>query len=174
MPAKKKLSSTSEVVSRSSIGTPLASKRTTPAIKVPSTSPLKVARRLRVLVADDNRVNQMLAVRLLEKMGHAAVVADDGREALAAVEEQDFDIVLMDVQMPNMDGFEATAIIRKQEAQTGGRLPIIALTANALQGDRERCLDHGMDDYVSKPIKSSELHRVIEELMSQATVSASS
>jgi len=107
---------------------------------------------LRVLLAEDNRVNQLLTVRLLEKAGHHATVAADGRAALAALEADRFDVVLMDLQMPEMDGFEATAIIREHERATGAHLPIIALTANAMVGDAERCLEAGMDGYVSKPV----------------------
>jgi PAS domain S-box-containing protein len=116
---------------------------------------------LRVLVAEDNEVNQLLAVSLLEKQGHTVVVAGNGREALAALEQGAFDLVLMDVQMPEMDGLEATALIRRREQQAGGHLPIIAMTAHAMKGDRERCLQAGMDDYVSKPVQPRELHEAI-------------
>jgi len=111
-------------------------------------------RRLRILVAEDSPVNHKLVVRLLEKWGHTVVVAHDGREALAALDEQRFDVVLMDIQMPEMDGFEATAAIRAQEETTGPHVPIIAMTAHAMQGDRERCLEAGMDGYVTKPIRA--------------------
>jgi two-component system sensor histidine kinase/response regulator len=117
--------------------------------------------RLRVLVAEDNSVNQRLARRLLERLGHTVVVAGDGREALAALERGAFDVVLMDVQMPEMDGLEAARRIRQRERQTGGHLPIIALTAHALTGDRERCLDAGMDDYVTKPIQFERLQEAL-------------
>ena len=117
------------------------------------------SRRLHVLVAEDNAVNQLLVVRMLEKLGHVAVLAGNGQEALEAYERQRFDLVLMDVQMPVMDGLAATEAIRRQEAAHPGRgrLPIMALTAFALQGDRERCLAAGMDDYLAKPIKPAEL-----------------
>jgi signal transduction histidine kinase/AmiR/NasT family two-component response regulator len=116
---------------------------------------------LRILVAEDNRVNQLLTVRLLEKGGHHVTIAANGRAALAALEEHDFDVALMDLQMPEMDGFEATAIIRERERATGAHLPIIALTANAMLGDQERCLQAGMDGYVSKPI---DIHRLLIEI----------
>ena len=102
-------------------------------------------------------MNQKLAVRLLEKEGHSVVVAGNGREALAALDEGDFDAVLMDVQMPEMSGFEATAVIREREKKTGKHQLIIALTAHAMKGDRERCLEAGMDNYLAKPIQSNEL-----------------
>ena len=118
---------------------------------------------LRVLLAEDNTVNQKLATRLLEKHGHCVTVTSNGREALAALDRENFDAVLMDVQMPEMDGFEATAAIRAREQHTGKHLPIIAMTAHAMQGDRERCLAAGMDDYISKPIKIRELTDVLEK-----------
>jgi CheY-like chemotaxis protein len=118
---------------------------------------------LRVLLAEDNAVNQKLAARLLEKQGHQVTVTANGREALAALDRETFDAVLMDVQMPEMDGFEATAAIRIREQNTGAHLPIIAMTAHAMQGDRERCLAAGMDDYISKPINSGELIGILEQ-----------
>jgi CheY-like chemotaxis protein/HPt (histidine-containing phosphotransfer) domain-containing protein len=117
---------------------------------------------LRILVAEDNPVNRELAVRLLEKRGHSVAVAMNGHEALARLERQPFDLVLMDVQMPEMDGLEATAAIREKEKTTGHHLPIIALTAHAMKGDRERCLGAGMDGYVAKPIRANELVAAIE------------
>jgi CheY-like chemotaxis protein len=121
---------------------------------LPSAEPIAEPRGLRVLVAEDNPVNQMLAVRMLQKLGHEATVVPDGRAAVAAVEAEAFDLVLMDVQMPEMDGFAAAAAIRQHEAGAPGRprIPIIALTAHALKGDREQCLAAGMDDYLSKPL----------------------
>jgi two-component system sensor histidine kinase/response regulator len=116
---------------------------------------------LKLLLAEDNKVNQMLAVALLRKRGYDVSVADNGQQAVELVKQGDFDLVLMDVQMPKMDGFEATAAIRNWEPEGGKRLPIIAVTAHAMEGDRSRCLDAGMDDYVSKPIDPEELEAAI-------------
>ncbi|HZS03617.1 MAG TPA: response regulator [Blastocatellia bacterium] len=122
-------------------------------------------RRLRILLAEDNKVNQTLAVRLLEKHGHSVVLASDGRQALAAWEREPFDLILMDVQMPEMNGLDATAAIRMKEQETKTHIPIIAMTARAMKGDREECLAAGMDDYVSKPVHASELFEAIESLL---------
>jgi signal transduction histidine kinase/CheY-like chemotaxis protein len=121
--------------------------------------------RWRVLLAEDNLVNQTLAVRLLEKRGYIVSVAGDGRQALATLEKKEFDVVLMDVQMPEMDGFEATAAIRERERSTGTHIPIIAMTAHALKGDEDRCLSAGMDAYLSKPIRTIELFATIEKVL---------
>jgi CheY-like chemotaxis protein len=118
-------------------------------------------RKVRVLLAEDNKVNQMLAVAVLKKRGYDVTVADNGREAVDLVRRSQFDVVLMDVQMPELDGFEATAILRAAEAETAKRLPIIAVTAHAMEGDRQRCLAAGMDDYVSKPIDPDRLEAAI-------------
>jgi CheY-like chemotaxis protein len=123
------------------------------------------SRNLRVLLVEDNTINQMVAAKLLERQGHAVVIAENGRAALETLEEEQFDLVLMDVQMPVMDGLEATAAIRQREAGTGRHLPIVALTANALVGDRERCLRAGMDGYVAKPFQvQSLLHEITQVL----------
>ena len=127
---------------------------------------VRQSRSLHVLLAEDNVVNQTLASHLLEKRGFDVTVVGDGRAALAAIGRQKFDIVLMDIQMPGKDGLEATSEIRAAEKTTGGHLPIIALTAHAMKGDRERCLDAGMDAYISKPIRSKELFETIETLLS--------
>jgi two-component system, sensor histidine kinase and response regulator len=126
--------------------------------------------RARILLAEDNLVNQTLAVRLLEKRGHAVTVTSNGREALAALAKEEFDLVLMDVQMPELDGFEATAAIREMEKASGRHLPIVAMTANALKGDQERCLAAGMDAYVSKPVRTSELFATLEAILNGAAV----
>ena len=117
---------------------------------------------LRILLAEDNAVNRELTVRILSKRGHSVTVAANGKLALEALETQAFDLILMDVQMPEMDGFEATGAIRKQEAVTGTRIPIIAMTAHAMKGDRERCLAAGMDGYISKPVQAEELLKLAE------------
>ncbi|HYL86202.1 MAG TPA: response regulator [Candidatus Angelobacter sp.] len=122
----------------------------------------------RVLIAEDNLVNQRLAARLLEKRGHVVTLAGNGREALAALEKESFDLVLMDLQMPEMDGFEATAQIRKNEAARGKHLPIVALTAHAMKGDREKCLDAGMDGYLTKPIRPQELDAVLNKYLGRS------
>jgi two-component system, sensor histidine kinase and response regulator len=124
---------------------------------------------LRILLAEDNVVNQRLVVRLLEKHGHTTLVANSGREVLNALRQQPFDLVLMDVQMPETDGLEATIAIREQERQIGGHLPIIALTAHAMKGDYERCLAAGMDGYISKPINAQTLSRTISQVLKEPT-----
>jgi PAS domain S-box-containing protein len=119
-------------------------------------------RRLRVLLAEDNAVNRRVAVGLLEKRGYEVIAATNGLEVLAFLERGAFDAILMDVQMPEMGGLEATAAIRAREQSAGGHIPIIAMTAHAMKGDRERCLEAGMDDYVSKPVKPSDLYAALE------------
>jgi len=120
---------------------------------------------LHVLLAEDNAVNRKVAVRLLEKRGHTVVAVEDGRQALRALDGERFDVALMDVQMPEMDGFEATAAVRARERVEGGHLPIVALTAYAMKGDRERCLEAGMDAYVAKPVNADELFATLERLV---------
>lgn len=118
--------------------------------------------RRRVLLAEDNGVNRTPAQRVLEKRGYRVVTPVNGRMAVEAVRDGAFDVVLMDIQMPEMDGFEATAGIREMEASSGLRTPIIAMTAHALKGDREKCLEAGMDGYVAKPIRPDELYAAVE------------
>ena len=124
--------------------------------------------KLRVLLAEDNLINQKLAVRILEKQGHGVTVANDGVEAVAAAQNGEFDVILMDVQMPNMGGLEAAAAIRTLERGTGRHVPIVALTAHAMKGDQERCLEAGMDGYVSKPIQANHLLEVMAQVTSPA------
>jgi CheY-like chemotaxis protein len=119
---------------------------------------------LNVLVADDSPTNRMLALRLLEKRGHRGLAVENGREAVEAVEKHDFDVVLMDMQMPELDGLGATAVIRDAEKETGGRVPIVALTAHAMESDRRRCLAAGMDGFLSKPFAADDLYATIEQL----------
>ena len=128
-----------------------------------ATEAAKTRTQLRILVAEDNAVNQQLVYRLLTKQGHMLALVSDGAEAVSALDSQSFDLVLMDVQMPNMDGFEATSAIRERERATGIHVPIIAMTANAMKGDRERCLEAGMDAYLSKPLRARQLFEAVEE-----------
>jgi two-component system, sensor histidine kinase and response regulator len=118
---------------------------------------------LRILLAEDNLVNQLVAVRVLQKAGYSVTTAKNGRDVLASLRDQEYDLILMDVQMPEMDGFEATAAIRREEEVTGNHMPIIALTAHAMKGDEDRCLAAGMDAYISKPIRKCELIELIEK-----------
>jgi CheY-like chemotaxis protein len=115
----------------------------------------------KILLVEDNRVNQVVASRLLEKRGHKVTLAANGREAVAAVGRAPFDLVLMDLQMPEMDGFEATAAIRQAETATGAHLPIFAMTACAMKGDAERCSSAGMDGYIPKPIRPKDLYAIV-------------
>ena len=133
---------------------------------VPRDAPMRNAsavRRVRVLLAEDNIVNQRVVVGLLTRRGHTVTVTSNGREAMAALEREDFDVILMDVQMPELGGLEATAEIRARELRTGGRAYIIGLTAHAMSGDRERFLAAGMDGYLSKPIDPAVLFAILEE-----------
>jgi CheY-like chemotaxis protein len=124
--------------------------------------PYEGRRSLRLLLAEDNAVNRRLASRLIEKRGHTVVMVNNGREAVQALSRETFDLVIMDVEMPEMDGFEATAAIRAKELGTDTHVPIIAMTAHTMAGDRERCRAAGMDAYVSKPIRAQELYNAID------------
>ena len=139
-----------------------------PLLSAPSmgdgSAPMPASRAGRILVVEDNVVNQKVVERLLTKLGYACDVANNGREALDAVEKAAYALILMDVQMPEMDGFEATAALRARE-DGGPRLPIVAMTANAMEGERQRCLEQGMDEYISKPFKQHELLAVLERLI---------
>jgi CheY-like chemotaxis protein len=121
-------------------------------------------RRLRILVAEDNAVNQTLVMRVLDKMGHTAVIAQNGKEALSLATTQHFDVVFMDIQMPEMDGLAATRAIRDWEQTRGLHVPIHAMTAHAMKGDRERCLQSGMDGYVPKPVRFSDIEEILARL----------
>jgi PAS domain S-box-containing protein len=151
------------------LGTPVPAAPFRPA---PRATEQQQASPLRILLAEDNPVNQKLAVHMLEKHAYTVVVANNGKEVLELLAQQSFDLILMDVQMPEMCGFEATMIIREREQSTGGHLPIIAMTAHAMQGDRERCLLAGMDHYVSKPIHAKELIAAIAKVTGERCVQA--
>jgi two-component system sensor histidine kinase/response regulator len=140
-----------------------------PAPAQPRSSPSATERHphLHILLVEDNPVNRMLALRFLQKRGHSVVTAVNGRAALQEVEHGSFDLVLMDIQMPEMDGFEATAALRDREKTTEWHLPVIAMTAHAMQGDRERCLAAGMDGYVAKPINATDLFATIERVLAE-------
>jgi len=146
------------------LGPPAKAKRQ--AKRVPRRRALGRPTAFQILVAEDNPTNQKLVVTLLEQQGHRVVLASDGRQALARAAEQVFDLILMDVQMPELSGLEAAAAIREREQGTGRRVPIVALTAHAMTGDRERCLAAGMDGYVSKPLRPDELFAAIEAALS--------
>jgi signal transduction histidine kinase/DNA-binding response OmpR family regulator len=130
-----------------------------------SAQPIAGPRQLRILVAEDNLVNQRLVIRMLENMGHLSTLAQNGREVLRMLESETFDLVLMDVQMPEMDGLTATRKIREMATQEKSRVPIIAMTAHAIKGDRERCLEAGMDSYISKPMTSQGIAAAIAEVV---------
>ncbi len=123
----------------------------------------KVEHPLHVLLAEDNPVNQQLALELLQMRGHNVRIAENGKEVLSALEREPFDVILMDLQMPVMDGFQTTAAVRERERKTGAHIPIIAITGSAMQGDRQRCLDAGMDGYLCKPIRSRKLFETVEQ-----------
>lgn len=128
-----------------------------------------VTKKLKILVAEDTPFNQKFILRLLAKWGHEGVIAENGKIAVEYFKKEAFDLVFMDVQMPEMDGFEATAFIRDHEKKTGRHIPIIAMTAHAMRGDRERCLESGMDAYVPKPISAAKLQETINALLSDST-----
>jgi two-component system sensor histidine kinase/response regulator len=127
--------------------------------------PVEIGPSLKILVAEDTPFNQVFIKRLLGRWGHETLIVDNGKLALNALKEQDFDVVLMDVQMPELDGFAATREIRKAELPIGRHTPVIAMTAHAMKGDRERCIDAGMDDYVSKPISAEKLMESLRRLV---------
>ncbi len=144
-----------------------------PADATPDETP-RASRSLRVLLAEDNQVNQLVAIGLLHKLGHTVIVANNGVEAVAAVQKDIFDVVLMDVQMPKMNGLEATAEIRRSERARGTHIPIIALTAHAMNDDRQRCLEAGMDEYLTKPIAGKQLSAILNNLCVLETTDSAS
>ncbi len=125
-----------------------------------------------ILVVEDNQVNQLVAYRTLEKLGYMADIACDGKEAVSKSMENQYALIFMDCQMPGMDGYEATRWIREKENVTGKRTPIIALTANATSNDREKCMACGMDDFISKPFKRSDLTEIIKKWMPRDSIRA--
>ncbi|HPI56244.1 MAG TPA: response regulator [Syntrophales bacterium] len=133
--------------------------------QVPSAPGHSASAGARILVVEDNPLNQKLALRMLEKLGCHADLAGNGRDAVSLVEKGGYDLVFMDCQMPEMDGYEASAIIRRREKESGGHLPIIAMTAHTLTGDRDKCMEAGMDDYISKPIRKEDILHVIGKWM---------
>jgi len=127
--------------------------------------------RLRILLAEDNAVNQLVALRLLEKYGHTVAVAANGKKALEAAGKESYDLILMDIQMPEMNGWEATAVIRERERESGAHVPIIAMTAHAMKGDEEKCMAAGMDGYLTKPIRTADLLAALDRISSQKSAS---
>ena len=144
---------------------PIRERSSAPSLVPVSATPEDDLPSLRILLAEDHPVNQKVAARMLEGMGHVVVVVGDGQRAIGAIDQHPggFDVVLMDVQMPVMDGFEAIGILRAREAQSW--VPVIALTAHAMKGDRERCLAAGFDEYLSKPIRSTDLRDILRRLL---------
>ncbi|HCS47290.1 MAG TPA: hypothetical protein DIW61_03155, partial [Candidatus Aminicenantes bacterium] len=147
----------------------LAPKPLEPVVQGPEPETLPVRRAYRILIAEDNLVNQRVAIYMLEKQGHQVTGAMNGEEAMAAMEKENFELILMDVQMPKMDGFQATRLVRAKEKETGLHLPIIAMTAHAMKGDREKCLAVGMDDYIAKPLNVKQLSETIGRVMRSLT-----
>jgi two-component system sensor histidine kinase/response regulator len=147
------------------LGTTEKDGEASPATRNSLTGALEPSRSLRILLAEDNAVNQRVASRLLEKRGHRVVVAVNGREALKTLDEESYDLVLMDIQMPEIDGLEATAKIREMENLTGRHQMVVALTAHAMKGDVERCLSAGMDGYLTKPIRPQELDDLLDKCL---------
>jgi PAS domain S-box-containing protein len=145
----------------------LAPKPAEPVPVVPEPAAAKQRLTYRVLIAEDNLVNQRVAIYMLEKQGHQVKGVMNGEEALDALEKGNFELILMDIQMPKMDGFKATQLIRRKEQETGLHIPIIAMTAHAMKGDREKCLEVGMDEYLSKPLNAKQLTETIARVMSQ-------
>lgn len=142
-----------------------AEREVSPLPKPAPSASLEWTKGLRVLIAEDNRLNQVVTARLLEKQGFETLIAPNGRKALEILQWETVDLVLMDVQMPELDGLEATRRIRELEKKSGAHLPILAMTANAMQGDRDECLKAGMDGYLAKPVQSNQLYQAIQNLL---------
>jgi len=142
-----------------------------PAPKVEMPQPREGSPKLRILLAEDNKTNQLIAVRLLEKHGHSVETVDNGQDAVSRASGGRFDVILMDVQMPGMDGIQATAAIRENERRAGTHVPIVALTAHAMAGDRQRFLASGMDEYLAKPLRASELFETVAAVVSGGAAS---
>jgi CheY-like chemotaxis protein len=158
---------------RRALTTALGNANPNPKDLVPNTSTHRQTNHPRnILLAEDNPINQKLAVSLLTKWGHRITVANNGNEAFEAFTRETFDLILMDVQMPELNGFEATKLIRDREQTTGTHIPILAMTAHAMKGDKEKCLEAGMDGYVAKPIQVEELFNAIECLFVEPVASA--
>jgi CheY-like chemotaxis protein len=157
----------SPALSASEIPAPLPSSGSRQDLQDTSTRMLVRASGSRILLVEDNQVNQRLAVRMLKKRGHEADVAENGFDALKLLATKNYDLILMDCQMPEMDGFETTRQIRIAEAATGHHIPIVAMTANALPGDRERCIEAGMDEYIAKPVHAEMLYQMIEAVLAR-------
>ncbi len=151
--------------------TNLLSGRSAPKLSLPEC--VKIGKGMHVLLVEDNQVNRQIAARMLEARGHAVRSAASGKQALEILEKEHFDVVFMDVQMPEMDGFETTAAIRQREKSTGGRIPVIAMTAHTMKGDKERCLNAGMDDYISKPIRPQILDEKLHALLAACPLGGS-
>jgi CheY-like chemotaxis protein len=153
---------------RNAIATAIGTRDTKPAAPIEAQAPRRSRsqpdRSLHILLAEDNEINQLVACGILEQAGHTVEVAQNGTEVLPLLEAKHFDVVLMDIQMPEMDGFQATAAIREREKQTGGYIPVIAMTAHALAGYREKCLAAGMDGYVTKPVRYEVLMQALAEV----------
>jgi CheY-like chemotaxis protein len=170
--ADKSASQEGKAVSGSEIPAPLPSSGPRQDLQDTTTRMSVRANASRILLVEDNQVNQRLAVRMLKKRGHESDVAENGFEALKLLASKTYDLILMDCQMPEMDGFETTRQIRVAEGTTGLHIPIVAMTANALPGDRERCIEAGMDEYIAKPVHAEMLYQMIDRVLARHSTSS--